>query len=86
MKISSHSAYTDGHESTIEHNVPDMDIPKQEAFLDADAWLEAVWDVLHRYTGDGHGQNSSLGWFYSIDILDAADPALVGEHWENCGN
>lgn len=86
MKISCTNSYSDGHESTIEYTVPDMDIPQRGAYTDHDAWLDDVWGVLHRYTGDGHGQDSELGWFYSIDILDAADPELVGLHWENSGN
>ena len=93
MKISSHSSYTDGHESTIEYTIDDARVP---AFvpgptdhsgasvwgIDADDW----WEFMCQYMGDGHGQDSSLGWFYSITILESADPELVGLYWENAGN
>lgn len=86
MKIKVENSYSDGHESTIEYTVPDMDLPQRDSYTDSEVWIEDVWDHLYRYTGDGHGKDSSLGWFYGIDILEAADPELVGLHWENSGN
>ena len=93
MKITAHNSYSDGHESTIDYVIDDADVP---AFIpgandddgtttwgiDADEW----WEFMAQYTGDGHGRDSSLGWFYSITVVEAADPALVGLYWENCGN
>jgi len=88
MKISSVSSYSDGHESTIEYLINDADVP---------AWIrrddlwgapdgDELWEFLCQYMGDGHGEDSSLGWYYLITILEAADPELVGLSHENAGN
>ena len=77
MKICVESAYSDGHESTLEYDIPDVDVP---------APVDEMWDYLWDWTGDGHGQDSDLGWFYKITILEAANPELAGLSRENCGN
>lgn len=77
MKILVENAYGDGHESTLEYDIPDADVP---------APADEMWDYLRDWTGDGHGQDPDLGWFYKITILEAVIPGLVGLSRENCGN
>ena len=81
MKIKVQNAYSDGHESTFEYEVCDKAV--DYALLDG---IDQLWDLLFQYTGDGHGEDADLGWFYSIDIIEAARSELVGVHWENSGN
>lgn len=85
MKIRSESAYTDGHESTVIHEVPDSEVP--DNLLEVDLWGEqsVLNDFLHTYSGDGHGTDSSLGFSYEVTIIEAADKSLVGLKFENCG-
>ncbi|MCT7373279.1 hypothetical protein [Mycolicibacterium llatzerense] len=76
LTIKSESAYSDGHES---ERIETVDI---EPFED----IEELWEQLHDYTGDGHGTDSSLGYFYAITVLESPDrPTLVGQREEWCG-
>lgn len=68
MKIKVENTYSDGHESTVFHDVDEATLPLDDE--------DALWDELWTYTGDGHGQN--LDAIYEITILEAANPALVG--------
>jgi hypothetical protein len=87
MIIQTVNSYSDGHESTYTYNVPDTDLPQRRGSAQPfDDWLEEIFGHLYRYTGDGHGRDSDLGWSYEITILEASDPELVGQHWENSGN
>jgi hypothetical protein len=76
MRIRVENGYSDGHESTMEYEVSEI------SGEDIDALWERLWD----YTGDGHGEDSSLGWYYKITILDAALMHLIGQSYENAGN
>lgn len=83
-KIRVENGYSDGHESTIEY---DVNVTASPATTDlTDESLEAMWDLLWEYTGDGHGIGNDLGWSHTITILDASDPRLVGLSYENSGN
>ncbi len=93
MKIRVENAYSDGHESTLEYDIPDADVPAFAlATEDEKKWPicmedgHAMWEFLWDWTGDGHGEDPDLGWFYKITILEAADPKLVGLSRENAGN
>jgi hypothetical protein len=77
VKIRVENAYSDGHESTLEYDIPEADVP---------APVDEMWDYLWDWTGDGHGQDPDLGWFYKITILEAVKPGLAGLSRENCGN
>lgn len=63
--------------STVEWTEADV-----EYFEDVvDKWFnEVVWD----YTGDGHGEDSSLGSCYTATVVAAADEQLVGREYEWC--
>lgn len=91
MKIKVENAYSDGHESVIEYEVPTVDV--DAALLGREAGdashpggTDELWDLLWTYTGDGHGEDSDLGWSYEVTIIEADDPALVGLSRENSGN
>jgi hypothetical protein len=78
MKIKVANYYSDGHHSTMQYTVPDIDLPSP---LDVDngEHLDQLWDVLYGYTGDGHAaDNAALGCLYEVEILDATDPRLIG--------
>lgn len=86
MRIRVESAYSDGHESVREEDVPEFTgDPDAE-----DEFGENALEVhLHPYTGDGHGagpDGHKLGFCYEITILDAANPALVGRSVEWAGS
>lgn len=73
MKIRVENAYSDGHQSTAEYIIPDADVPPYVRFEDApnkdELWGEdgeEMWDHLQQWTGDGHGENADLGWFYRV--------------------
>jgi len=87
MKIRVENAYSDGHESTLEYEIDDADVPAYGP-APTDGWGhygEQMWDHLWQFTGDGHGEDADLGWFYKVTILEAADPELVGLSHENSG-
>jgi len=94
VKIRVENGYTDGHESTLEYDIPDADVPAYILLGDLPADErkyrhrdgEEMWDYLWEWTGDGHGEDPDLGWSYKITILEAADPKLVGLSHENSGN
>jgi hypothetical protein len=93
VKIRVENGYSDGHESTLDYDIPDADVPAfAMATEDEKKWPicmadgHAMWEFLGTYTGDGHGEDPDLGWFYRITILEAANPKLVGLSLENSGN
>lgn len=71
MKIKVENSYSDGHESTVEYEVPDADV--------AGLSDEELDLFLFDYTGDGHGAaNPKLGTYHVVTILDSPVPSLVG--------
>lgn len=72
MKIKIENAYSDGHESTSIQDVAEF---VGDPNGDNDDDLEAY---LYQFTGDGHGANSDLGFYYEITILESENPELVG--------
>ena len=91
MKIRVEYAYSDGHESTLDYDIPDADVPAFVPATDAEKDRgyedgQEMWEYLYRYTGDGHGEDSSLGFSYTITILEAADRSIVGLSHELSGN
>lgn len=84
LTIRVENAYSDGHESTQEHAVT---LTTSADTQPTDDGLEAMWDLLWDYTGDGHGADDpDLGWCYTITIIESDWPELVGLSYENCGN
>lgn len=83
LTIRVENAYEDGHESTQDHAVT---LSTSAATTIDD--LDAMWDLLWEYTGDGHGADDpDLGWCHTITITASPDwPELVGMSYENCGN
>jgi len=76
MKIACINTYSD-RTSTQYHTIDDADLPLETLHGgDPEAALEALWDYLWTFTGDGTGENEHA--WYEVIILDAADPALVG--------
>lgn len=75
------NAYSDGHESSFEREVP---APHGPADLDpADYLVESWWDrVTYDHTGDGHGIDSDLGSCYTVTIVRAKDESIVGASHE----
>lgn len=80
MKIRIENAYEDGHESTSIEEIPEFTGDPDDTDEFGDNALEGH---LHPYTGDGHGIGNNLGFCYTITILQAENPALVGhvEEW-----
>jgi hypothetical protein len=71
-RIKVENTYEDGHESTFEYDVEDTD-----GYGDIEDW----WDeVAFEHTGDGHGtgDNSKLGCFYEVTIIQSPHPEEVG--------
>lgn len=68
MKIRIENEYTDGCNSVLER---DVDAPEPDQG-DQDA-LEALWDELYQYVGDGHGiGRRDLGVACKITILETS--------------
>jgi hypothetical protein len=71
MKVRIENTYSDGHTSTHTVEVP-------APHLDDD--LENWWDeevLVH--TGDGHGEDGSLGFLYQATIVEADElPLMIG--------
>ncbi len=75
MKIRIENEYTDGYHSVLEKDV-DATEPDQG---DEDA-IEALWNELYQYVGDGHGiGRRDLGLACTITIVEAEKPWLKGE-------
>lgn len=72
MKVRIENSYTDGHQSTAE-----VELAVEPTSLDDAFW----WDVVYPHTGDGH-HAPGLGSHYEATIVQASNPALVGEHHE----
>jgi hypothetical protein len=71
------NSYSDGHESQQEVTVEE---PDEVSEADMDMWFQ---DVAYEFTGDGHGVGTKLGSCYTVTIMEAENPALVGlsEEW-----
>lgn len=67
------NAYSDGHESEREVKLVG---PRDEPL---DEWFE---EVVYEYTGDGRGAGNDLGSCYIATIIEADNPALVGQTYE----
>jgi hypothetical protein len=78
VTIEVENAYSDGHES--KHEVV-VDAPSSLEPEAVTAWFE---DVVWQHTGDGHGEDSSLGSCYRATVKSAGRgcEALVGEWYE----
>lgn len=74
MKIRSSSYYSDGHSSSTVETVPEFTGDPED-----------LQDYLFDFTGDGHGAGRDLGYCYSITILKAENPELVGREFEWSG-
>lgn len=72
VKVKIENVYSDGHESESEVVVaaPDGDL---------DEWWN---EVVHEHTGDGHGIDPDIGSCLTATIIEADDPALVGQSTE----
>ena len=81
MKISCINTYSCGRESTTHHDIDDTDLPAYDV---ATEYFDELWDFLWEYSGDGHPCGEKDNAYYEIEILDAADPALVGLGNEWC--
>lgn len=69
LKIKVENTYSDGHESEQVEKV------QVEPFED----LEALWEQLREYTGDGHGIGRDVDALYTVTVLEAPErPELVG--------
>lgn len=83
MRILVENHYSDGYESKVEVDVPDVVEPTD--FGDDGAPMDDLWAELHDYTGDGHGMDSDLGFCYTVTILDASSDELIGKTREWIG-
>jgi hypothetical protein len=84
MKVRITNDYSNGHHS--EHTVeietePSLEQLKQDHDDEDSWWQEVVFDE----TGDGTGLDSSLGFCYTATIIEANNPALVGQSEEWIG-
>ena len=74
MKIKVENFYSDGHESTIEYVIDDAVV--DQAIDDED--LDNFDELLHEYTGDGHGADNDLGYYGTVTVTESIWPELVG--------
>jgi len=87
MKIKIENAYSDGHESQSIENVGEFSYDPTDPDYEGCDEREALDLYLSEFTGDGHGADDpDLGWCYTVTVLEAADSALVGHVYENCGS
>lgn len=98
MKVKIRNIYTDGHESEKVIELPEPPADTTVELLGFPSWKgnERLasphpladnwwWENVYPHTGDGHGAaNPRLGAGYFVEIIEAADPQLVGADWEWC--
>ncbi|WP_016894277.1 hypothetical protein [Mycobacteroides abscessus] len=82
MRILVENHYSDGYESKTEI---DVDVEEPTDFEADGPGMEDLWDQLRDHTGDGHGIDADLGFCYTVTILDAASPELIGKSYEWIG-
>lgn len=71
------NTYSDGHNSThaVELPTPARDQDLEEWFAD-EVWL---------HTGDGHGEDDDLGFYYDAEVIASDRTDLVGETYDWLG-
>ncbi|SHU28806.1 Uncharacterised protein [Mycobacteroides abscessus subsp. abscessus] len=86
MRILVENHYEDGHASTFEIEVNDVEEPTD--FDEGGEPMEELWAELNCHTGDGHGIGArrNLGYCCTVTILAADSPELVGKSHEWVGN
>ncbi|MDD4865658.1 MAG: hypothetical protein PHQ28_00520 [Mycobacterium sp.] len=77
MKIRVENTYSDGHESVELHDIPDYTGDPDDT--------ELFEEHLRPYTGDGHGIGRKVYALYTVTVLEASNPALVGRTEEYGG-
>ena len=81
MKIKCTNTYAD-RESTQHHTIDETTLPPQVR-EPGDDGLEALWDYLYEYTGDGSGENENA--WYEVLILESDNPDWVHLMNDWCG-
>lgn len=71
------NTYSCGRTSTARETVP---APAEG--MTVEDWFQ---DVVSDYTGDGHECGSHENASYDVEVVEAADAALVGQRWGSEG-